>query len=140
MEYWVGYDVVLHGLKQKDGKFVCRIYGVEDNPKENRLFGMNLEEALEQVGIQPSEVWDQEEHLLWFAKIYPECGNIRDNLPLRVNWGGGWSDTPPICCEMGGTVLNAAISLNGELPVEVTLIKIPEKKIVFDRCMIKERN
>lgn len=30
-------DVVLHGLKQKDGKFVCRIYGVEDNPKENRL-------------------------------------------------------------------------------------------------------
>lgn len=39
---------------------------------------MNLEEALEQVGIQPSEVWDQEEHLLWFAKIYPECGNIRD--------------------------------------------------------------
>lgn len=275
-------DVVLHGLKQKDGKFVCRIYGVEDNPKENRLFGMNLEEALEQAGIQPSEVWDQEEHLLWFAKIYPECGNIRDavdaalnlydllhgkgdleawkkmqkkslcsgfndadssaiiawnkrmqelvrmdeiakdirygkpvketaalepltqlqenwlerrlkradfsetvrlnyyigtalgsrhgdryvaesfktisgqileatlqnlqyndsckivtekhtvNLPLRVNWGGGWSDTPPICCEMGGTVLNAAISLNGELPVEVTLIKIPEKKIVFD--------
>ena len=33
---------------------------------------------------------------------------------------------------MGGTVLNAAISLNGELPVEVTLVRIPEKKIVFD--------
>lgn len=53
-------------------------------------------------------------------------------MPLRVNWGGGWSDTPPICCELGGTVLNAAISLNGKLPVEVTLIKITEKKIVFD--------
>lgn len=78
-------DVVLHGLKQKDGKFVCRIYGVEDNPKENRLFGMNLEEALEQVGIQPSEVWDQEEHLLWFAKIYPECGNIRDAVDAALN-------------------------------------------------------
>lgn len=78
-------DVVLHGLKQKDGKFVCRIYGVEDNPKENRLFGMNLEEALEQVDIQPSEVWDQEEHLLWFAKIYPECGNIRDAVDAALN-------------------------------------------------------
>ena len=78
-------DVVLHGLKQKDGKFVCRIYGVEDNPKENRLFGMNLEEALEQVGIQPSEIWDQEEHLLWFAKIYPECGNIRDAVDAALN-------------------------------------------------------
>src|SRR5699024_9997165 len=25
-------------------------------------------------------------------------------LPLRVNWGGGWSDTPPVCIEQGGTV------------------------------------
>ena len=27
-------NVVLHGLKQKNGKFVVRIYGVNDNPKE----------------------------------------------------------------------------------------------------------
>ncbi len=53
-------------------------------------------------------------------------------LPLRVNFGGGWSDTPPYCIENGGTVLNAAILLNGALPVEVTLEKIPQKKIVFD--------
>ncbi len=42
-------------------------------------------------------------------------------LPVRVNWGGGWSDTPPYCNEHGGTVLNAAILLNGEYPIEVTL-------------------
>lgn len=42
-------------------------------------------------------------------------------LPVRVNWGGGWSDTPPYCIENGGTVLNAAIKLNGELPIEVTI-------------------
>ena len=53
-------------------------------------------------------------------------------LPLRVNWGGGWSDTPPYCNEKGGTVLNVAILLNGEKPVEVTLEKINEPKIVFD--------
>ena len=46
--------------------------------------------------------------------------------------GGGWSDTPPYCNEHGGTVLNVAILLNGEKPVEVTLEKIPEYKIVFD--------
>ena len=34
-------NVVLHGLKQKNGKFVCRIYGVLDNPKENKLFAIN---------------------------------------------------------------------------------------------------
>ena len=54
------------------------------------------------------------------------------NLPVRVNWGGGWSDTPPYCNEKGGTVLNVAILLNGEKPVEVTLERIPEQKVVFD--------
>ena len=54
------------------------------------------------------------------------------SLPLRVNWGGGWSDTPPYCNENGGTVLNAAILLNGERPVRVTLRRLTEKKIVFE--------
>jgi fucokinase len=53
-------------------------------------------------------------------------------LPLRVNWGGGWSDTPPYCNENGGTVLNAAILLNGKKPVTVQLERIAEHKIVFD--------
>jgi len=64
------------------------------------------------------------------------CRIVKDKhivrLPLRVNFGGGWTDTPPYCIENGGTVLNAAIALDGQLPVEVTLEKIPEKKIVFD--------
>ncbi len=54
------------------------------------------------------------------------------SLPLRVNFGGGWSDTPPYCIEQGGTVLNAAILLNGKKPVEVTLKRIPEHKIVLE--------
>ena len=54
------------------------------------------------------------------------------SLPLRVNWGGGWSDTPPYCNENGGTVLNAAILLDGEMPVEVTMTRLDEHKIVFD--------
>ena len=53
-------------------------------------------------------------------------------LPLRVNWGGGWSDTPPYCNEHGGTVLNAAILLNNEKPVVVKLERIDEPKVVFD--------
>lgn len=50
-------------------------------------------------------------------------------LPVRVNWGGGWSDTPPHCLEKGGTVLNAAVKLNGKLPIEVTVKRIGEKVI-----------
>ena len=275
-------DVVLHGLKQKNGKFVCRIYGTMDNPKEDRLFGRELSELIREWGMEESDVWETDDHTLWTARLYPECDSVSEavaavlelyrlahqggdgrawrvsdrkslcsgfhdadpeaiiawnrrmrelvqmdeiakkiddkipasslrhldaftpvqkewlqkrleradfsekirlfyyigtavggkegnalteecfrtiagtiqqeamkgirlnetcrmicdshvvRLPLRVNWGGGWSDTPPVCCETGGTVLNAAIRLNGELPVEVRLEKIPEKKIVFD--------
>lgn len=270
-------NVILHGLKERDGKFVVRIFGTEDNPKEDKLFGINLEEIQKRLG---TGLWNDEPHILWTANLYPEAENIgealnaalhlydiatgvcecddlwknaekkslcsgfnaadsdaiiawnkrmedlvqmdeiskairnkvpasrlskkislskiqnewaerrlassdfsarlrmhyylgtvlrdegeiqacfdaisdsilettMDNLvynetakivsekhtvclPLRVNWGGGWSDTPPYCNENGGTVLNCAIMLNGKKPVEVTMVKIPEKKIVFD--------
>ncbi|MDY5021405.1 MAG: L-fucokinase [Blautia sp.] len=274
-------NVVLHGLKQRNGKFVVRIYGIEDNPKENRLFGQNLDEIGRMIG---TDLWETDTHTLWTAALYPEKDTIKEavaaalelydliagkeadceskleawkasvkkslcsgfnaadpdaiiawdkrmrelvqmdeitkairyqtparqmkslpqltkiqlewldkrlkasdfsdrmrlhyylgnvlgdeaevqkcfrtiqsvileatlqsleynenarivsdrhsvKLPLRVNWGGGWSDTPPYCNENGGTVLNVAIRLNRENPVEVTLEKIPEHKIVFD--------
>lgn len=39
--------------------------------------------------------------------------------PVRIDFAGGWSDTPPICIERGGAVLNAAVTLNGQYPVQV---------------------
>ncbi len=53
-------------------------------------------------------------------------------LPLRVNFGGQWSDTPPYCLEQGGTVLNVAVTLHGELPVEVRLRRIEEREVVLE--------
>ena len=254
--------VVLHGLKQSDGKFVVRIYGVEDNPKENRLFGKTIpanisstlwtapiysekdtideavSAALKLYTLVTNEKWselepgkslssgfndaDPEAIIAWndrmaelvamnsistlitthtpateaklsapLTKVQKEWLNthldragysekmrlhyyvgtamqdeaevrkafsslsdailestlsgLQENtsariqreevsidLPLRVNFGGGWSDTPPYCNENGGTVLNAAITLNGQRPVHVKLRKIPEHKIVFE--------
>ena len=258
-------NVVIHGLKQSNGKFVVRIFGTDDNPKQDLLFGKKLY----------GELWkDHEEHNLWNAHIYPEKSTIpeavaasldiyrsvmdqrplpsgksmadgfaeadpkaiiewnkrmeelvamndiavliRDGasaqqaylhgplskiqqqwldrrllksgfgekmryhyyigtalhdeaqiskafsvlseailstaleglkentdakiiydehtvrLPLRVNFGGGWSDTPPYCNENGGTVLNAAILIDGKRPVKVTLRKLSEYKVVFE--------
>lgn len=258
-------NVVLHGLKQTDGNYVCRIYGVNDNPKENKLFGHEIPNQLgktlwnapiyaEKATLREavaaslklyenvvSESWyklekgkslaegfgdaDPEAIIKWSKrmeelvavnKIYElieegkpatqgrldshlseyqkewleqklvdsdystemrlnyyigtALGNkgggqyiveafkvlsnailneakndIKENkelrinndlvdvkLPLRVNWGGGWSDTPPYCNEKGGTVLNAAITLYGEYPVNVRIEKIKENKIIFE--------
>lgn len=65
-----------------------------------------------------------------FCKI--EKNEVTINLPLRVNWAGGWSDTPPYCNENGGTVLNVAIKINGYYPVQVTLRKLPDLCVQFE--------
>ena len=56
---------------------------------------------------------------------------VETKLPVRVNWGGGWTDTPPYCMENGGKVLNAAVMLDGEKPIVVSLKKLNENKIVL---------
>ena len=254
--------VVLHGLKLRNGKFVVRIYGVHDNPKETVLLGRQLDQSLwtaplypvcdtieqavtasmeeilagkssgvaEKLSLQESFAqadvtailpWQEKladkviaeailqsiddhvcaldvkkqypsitqrtcGHLMFEAenldemelpqfsrkiRIYyylyrlteeqkyadlcfhlicdtvlagaiagaqynPDCRisqqELTVRLPIRVNWGGGWSDTPPYCMENGGTVLNAAVSFNGQFPIEVTLRRIPEAKIVLE--------
>lgn len=50
------------------------------------------------------------------AKALP-LGDVEISLPARVNFAGGWTDTPPYCAEFGATVLNAAIKLNSVLPI-----------------------
>ncbi len=57
---------------------------------------------------------------------------VNVSLPVRVNWGGGWTDTPPHCQELGGVVLNAAISLKGNLPIRVCVRKLPEYVIELE--------
>lgn len=62
-------------------------------------------------------------------RITRDC--VKVELPVRVNWGGGWTDTPPYCNENGGVVLNAAISLGGILPIQVEVRRLPAYHIEF---------
>ena len=39
--------------------------------------------------------------------------------PVRVDLAGGWTDTPPYCMVHGGRVVNLAIELNGQPPIQV---------------------
>jgi fucokinase len=49
--------------------------------------------------------------------------------PVRIDLAGGWSDTPPVCNELGGTVVNMAITLNGQFPVQVIARRTEERTI-----------
>ena len=70
-------NVVLHGLKQRNGKFIVRIFGVNDNPKENRLFGRDLDELEDTLGVK---FWEEngQAHTLWSAALYQESDTIRE--------------------------------------------------------------
>ena len=70
-------NVVLHGLKQRDGKFIVRIFGVNDNPKENKLFGKDLDEVSKELDVN---LWENDLHTLWSAALYPEKDTIDEAL------------------------------------------------------------
>ncbi len=38
--------------------------------------------------------------------------------PVRIDLAGGWTDTPPYCLSTGGSVVNLAIELNGQQPLQ----------------------
>ncbi len=46
--------------------------------------------------------------------------------PARLDVGGGWTDTPPYSLEWGGRVINAAVTLNGQPPIQAYARMIDE--------------
>jgi galactokinase/mevalonate kinase-like predicted kinase len=46
--------------------------------------------------------------------------------PARLDVGGGWTDTPPYALEWGGCVINAAVDLNGQPPIQAYVRVIDE--------------
>jgi len=59
----------------------------------------------------------------------PVAERVVMHSPARIDFGGGWTDTPPQCLERGGVILSAAITLNGGYPVRVIAEKIEERVV-----------
>jgi galactokinase/mevalonate kinase-like predicted kinase len=51
--------------------------------------------------------------------------------PVRMDLAGGWSDTPPYCLQNGGSVLNIAVELNGQPPIQCYIRLCAEKRIML---------
>ena len=51
--------------------------------------------------------------------------------PVRIDLAGGWTDTPPYCMYAGGNVVNVAIELNGQPPLQVYVKPSKEYKIIL---------
>lgn len=51
--------------------------------------------------------------------------------PVRIDLAGGWTDTPPFCLMQGGRVINIAIELNGQPPLQTYIKCSKEPKIIL---------
>ena len=51
--------------------------------------------------------------------------------PVRIDIAGGWTDTPPYCLMEGGSVINLAIELNGQPPLQTYVKPCLEPHIVL---------
>ena len=51
--------------------------------------------------------------------------------PVRIDIAGGWTDTPPYCLMEGGNVVNIAINLNGQPPLQTYVKPCLEPHIVL---------
>ena len=100
------------------GKWIPIRYRVEDDFKSDGKWDkLKLGEIMKKV---------DHKKLLALRKT-EDC--ITVELPLRIDFAGGWSDTPPICYKMGGAVFNAAVTLNGVKPVKVRVRRLAEKEV-----------
>lgn len=60
---------------------------------------------------------------LELAPVQPSRSVLDDQIvwgraPVRLDIAGGWTDTPPYCLEHGGRVVNLAVDLNGQPPIQ----------------------
>lgn len=60
--------------------------------------------------------------------------------PARIDLSGGWSDTPPICAEMGGTVVNLAVSLCDQYPIQCVVKRRAEPVIAISSIDLGARS
>lgn len=56
---------------------------------------------------------------------------VSADAPARIDLAGGWTDTPPITYEAGGTVVNAAVTVDDQRPIKVKVRRIEEPVLKF---------
>ena len=70
------------------------------------------------------------------TKVRPEMAVCPDQMiwgrsPVRIDIAGGWTDTPPYSLYRGGNVVNLAIDLNGQPPLQVYIRPRKEPDIIL---------
>ena len=88
---------------------ILRLEGKEDAQEQQMAFAL-LREGLTHM-IETNKQMPR-------MQVYPDQ-IVWGRSPVRIDLAGGWTDTPPYCLFAGGNVVNVAIELNGQPPLQV---------------------
>ena len=98
--------------------------GAEDN-KTNEF--TNNAFALLREGLTSTVLADRQCPKM---SVYPDQ-IVWGRSPVRIDLAGGWTDTPPYCLNEGGNVVNIAIELNGQMPLQTYVRPCKEYHIIL---------
>ena len=96
-------------------------HDTEAQRHEERAFGLMREGLTDAIAARP-----QAPRLSVYADQI-----VWSRSPVRIDLAGGWTDTPPYSLMQGGNVVNIAIELNGQPPLQVYVKPSREHKIIL---------
>ena len=111
-------------VRIRDAMFRARLRrnkGKEGGDEERKAFVL-LRDGLTSSALQDT----QAPHLSVYGDqiVWGRC-------PVRIDIAGGWTDTPPFCLMEGGNVVNLAIELNGQPPIQAFVKPCVERHVIL---------
>ena len=103
-----------------DAPLMTHIHNAMFRGENDKAFGLLREGILERHDIICMPKKDiADDQIVW------------GRSPVRIDIAGGWTDTPPYCLMEGGNVINFAIELNGQPPLQVYIKPSREYRIIL---------
>ena len=103
-----------------DAPLMTRIHDAMFRGDSDKAFGLLREGLLEtDESHQVPSLSVADDQIVW------------GRSPVRIDIAGGWTDTPPYCLMEGGNVINLAIELNGQPPLQTYIRPSKEPRIVL---------
>ena len=115
------YDIPMPAPLEDDAPLMVRIHDAMFRGNSDEAFGLLRQGLTERVLAEPQQ---------------PQMSVMQDQIvwgrsPVRIDIAGGWTDTPPYCLLEGGNVVNLAIELNGQPPLQTYVKPCSEPRIIL---------
>lgn len=127
VEAFQKYQIPLPEALPEDAPLMTRIHNAMFRGESEKAFALLRQGLTQRDGSLGAGNIDPKEPSLCVSSDQIVWGRS----PVRIDIAGGWTDTPPYCLMEGGNVINFAIELNGQPPLQAYIKPSGEYRIVL---------